>query len=252
MAFCGYILLIILIVTVYLAKRCVIESNCKIINLSTSVHDLSIGPLDVDLGTRGEAASAWEDGWYGQGRHTGQWQCAWCRRFIIGRWFSFTGLKEIVCTVQIVYGISLIDYIFFMTVTVILEAKVTKITVDCLWSDDLPLVLATYTCNRRDVASGISFWLVMFISNFSKIRISKVRIRSKSGYRISSELHDKCQRYGRVAGHSCCSRAAYCVNCLLEQPDWLLLLSQARRISLFDSGRVEGQTLGWSVRWQGR
>ena len=47
--------------------------------------------------------------------------------------------------------------------------------------------------------------LVMLISNFSKIRISKVRIRSKSGYWISSELHDKCWRYGRVAGHSCCS-----------------------------------------------
>ena len=38
----------------------------------------------------------------------------------------------------------------------------------------------------------LTYRLVMLISNFSKIRISKVRIRSKSGYRISSELHDKC------------------------------------------------------------
>jgi len=61
--------------------------------------------------------------------------------------------------------------------------------------------IALLNCNRimhsfPDITTCLAYMTVcdlklgMLISNFSQIRISNVIIRSKSGYQISSELHE--------------------------------------------------------------
>jgi len=47
------------------------------------------------LGTGRETSSAGEDGWCGQGWNAGQWQCAGCDLFVVGRRFTITGCQNV-------------------------------------------------------------------------------------------------------------------------------------------------------------